>query len=323
MLMPSLQRLKSAGRELPREFNMSRIIVASKFISKSMLREALNAASRRIKRVLLRVLLALYDVLDPLFHFHEVSILCYHSISNAYLDTAVTPEAFDQHLTILEKSGANFVSLQQILAWRAGAGTLPRRAVALTFDDGYRDFRSTALPILRKHNAPATVFVVGDNAAFCARFGNDLSLLTSDECESIRTDPLVEMGYHSRTHADLAEISAADLEQECAPRFDARFFAYPGGRSSDAAINAVKNGGYAAALSIKRGLVSRGSNLFLLPRNTVLRDMAPWMVRAYSTRVIAWVAQSGLAPLSMLARVSVLTRMASPLVGRHRRDDGD
>jgi len=256
--------------------------------------EALNAASRRIKRALLRILLAFRDVLDPLVHFQEVSILCYHSISNTYLDTVVTPEVFERHLTVLEKSGAKFISLEQILAWRAGTGILPRRAVALTFDDGYRDFVSTVLPILKEHNAPATVFVVGDNAAFRARLGNDLSLLTSEESKSFRTHPLVEIGYHSRTHANLAEISTADLEQECAPRFGARFFAYPGGRYSDAAINAVQNVGYAAAFSIKRGLVSRSSDLFLLPRNSVLRGMPPWMVRALSTRVIEWASQSRL-----------------------------
>jgi peptidoglycan/xylan/chitin deacetylase (PgdA/CDA1 family) len=207
----------------------------------------LNAASRLIKRVLLRMLLALRDILDPVFQFQEVSILCYHSISNARLKSAVAPEAFDQHLTVLEKSGAKFVTIEQILAWRAGTGTLPRRAVAFTFDDGYRDFLSTVLPILKKHNAPATVFLVGDNGASRARLGNDLPLLSPEESNSLRADPLVEIGYHSRAHPNLAEIRTTDLEQECAPRFGARFFAYPGGRYSDAAIDAVKNCGYAAS----------------------------------------------------------------------------
>jgi peptidoglycan/xylan/chitin deacetylase (PgdA/CDA1 family) len=280
-----------------REYHVTRAILTSKIRSnfEAMRWEALNAVLRCIKRALLRILLAIRDVLGPLFHSHEVSILCYHSISNTYLDTAVAPEAFDQQLTVLEKSGAKFVPLEQILAWRAGTGILPRRAVALTFDDGYRDFRSTALPIRRQHKAPATVFVVGVDVASPAGLGNDLSLLTPEESKSLRTDPLVEIGYHSRTHANLAEISAADLEQECDPRSGARFFAYPGGRYSDAAINAVKNVGYEAAFSIRRGLVSSSSDVFLLPRNTVLRDMPPWTVRAYSTRVIEWVSQIGLA----------------------------
>ncbi len=255
----------------------------------------LNAASRRIKRVLLRFLLAFRDILDPLFQFQEVSILCYHSISNMPLDFTVAPEVFDQHLIVLEKSGAKFVTIEQILAWRAATGILPRYAVALTFDDGYRDFLSTVLPILKKHDAPATVFVVGDTGAAGARLGNDLPLLSPEEIDSLRTNPLVEIGYHSRAHPILGEIRTTDLEQEWAPGFGARFFAYPGGGYSDAAIDAVKNCGYAAAFSIKRGLVSESKDLFCLPRNTVVRNMPPWMVRAYSTRVIEWVSQLGLA----------------------------
>lgn len=38
-------------------------------------------------------------------------------------------------------------------------GKLPRRALSITFDDGYEDNHSVALPILRRHGLPATFFV--------------------------------------------------------------------------------------------------------------------------------------------------------------------
>lgn len=45
---------------------------------------------------------------------------------------------------------------------RLGSNSLPSRAACITFDDGYRDNFTNALPILRKYNLPATVFIATD-----------------------------------------------------------------------------------------------------------------------------------------------------------------
>src|SRR5262245_8496486 len=89
------------------------------------------------------------DLLAPLFDFQEVSILCYHSVSQSSHPTAVTLEQFSAHLEFLRKDGCVFVSLRDIEEWQKGRRTLPKRAVALTFDDGYADFESAVLPALR------------------------------------------------------------------------------------------------------------------------------------------------------------------------------
>jgi peptidoglycan/xylan/chitin deacetylase (PgdA/CDA1 family) len=43
---------------------------------------------------------------------------------------------------------------------RLGAGTLPRRSLALTFDDGYRNVVTNVFPVLKDLGLPATVFLV-------------------------------------------------------------------------------------------------------------------------------------------------------------------
>lgn len=56
------------------------------------------------------------------------------------------------------KDWFNVVPLDEAVR-RLQAGTLPARALAITFDDGYEDNASIALPILRRHGLSATFFV--------------------------------------------------------------------------------------------------------------------------------------------------------------------
>lgn len=71
----------------------------------------------------------------------------------------VSPATFDLHLSLLRR----YFSLVQLDDWvrQATAGeALPEQACAITFDDGWRDNFEHALPALRRHNAPATIFLV-------------------------------------------------------------------------------------------------------------------------------------------------------------------
>jgi hypothetical protein len=99
-----------------REYRMSRVIVTSKIRSnfeamrwerQTQLRAASRplAHSSRPERRARSVI--------PLSRSFDLNAI---TRSVTYLDTVVTPETFDQHLTLLEKSGAKFVSLEQILA---------------------------------------------------------------------------------------------------------------------------------------------------------------------------------------------------------------
>ncbi|HEX5576549.1 MAG TPA: polysaccharide deacetylase family protein [Gemmatimonadales bacterium] len=91
----------------------------------------------------------------------KVMILLYHRVPPApcfdpYL-LGVTPEHFGEHLEVLRRQGRPMHLRQVIQALKDG--NLPRRAVVVTFDDGYADNLNYAKPVLERFDFPATVFV--------------------------------------------------------------------------------------------------------------------------------------------------------------------
>jgi peptidoglycan/xylan/chitin deacetylase (PgdA/CDA1 family) len=73
------------------------------------------------------------------------------------------------HLAELRKH-FELVHLEDWLEWAKRGSALPSRACALTFDDGWRDNYEFALPVLTKHGAPATVFLVSSYIGTTYRF---------------------------------------------------------------------------------------------------------------------------------------------------------
>lgn len=89
-----------------------------------------------------------------------VVILMYHRVHDALADPwdlCVSPAHFDEQMQYLRRHHA-VLSLRRVTELLA-AGRLPRRAVVLTFDDGYADGLLAAKPILERWELPATFFV--------------------------------------------------------------------------------------------------------------------------------------------------------------------
>lgn len=87
-------------------------------------------------------------------------ILLYHRVYEAPSDPqllCVTPQHFAEHLEHLRRQ-YQVISLAD-LSKALREGRLPKRAVVITFDDGYADNLFNAKPILERYEAPATVFV--------------------------------------------------------------------------------------------------------------------------------------------------------------------
>lgn len=93
---------------------------------------------------------------------HRLLILCYHGISkydeHEWSDLYISPEMFRQRLELLVRLRCNVLPLSEA-AIRLRKGTLPDRAVVLTFDDGFHDFLSVAFPIIKGFGFPVTLYL--------------------------------------------------------------------------------------------------------------------------------------------------------------------
>ncbi len=89
-------------------------------------------------------------------------ILCYHGVANNDEDEwsglYMSSQTFRRRMEILDKSGCRVLPLAEALQ-RLAANTLPDRAVAITFDDGFHDSYSVAAPILASFGFPFTLYL--------------------------------------------------------------------------------------------------------------------------------------------------------------------
>jgi peptidoglycan/xylan/chitin deacetylase (PgdA/CDA1 family) len=110
-----------------------------------------------------------YAALEP-----GAVILAYHRVASPLSDPlllCVEPQNFSEQLDILHKV-FTVLSVRELAA-AAQAGKIPKRAVAITFDDGYADNLEIAVPLLERAGAPATVFITMGNVESRREFVDD------------------------------------------------------------------------------------------------------------------------------------------------------
>lgn len=157
-----------------------------------------------------------------------------------------------------------------------------RKRVALTFDDGYRDFHANVLPLLREYDAPATAFLVpgfldGDVRRLqAANAGHVYRTLTHAQVCELIDEPLVTVGNHTRTHHDLSVHEERDVLREeivggrdaLADRFGIEVdrFCYPFGRHNPTSRQQVRESHALAVRAESRRAIHPSDDRHLLPR---------------------------------------------------------
>ncbi|MBV8847422.1 MAG: polysaccharide deacetylase family protein [Bryobacterales bacterium] len=200
-------------------------------------------------------------------------ILTYHSLDVSGSVISVDPAVFRQHMSWLAQTGTQVVPLERIFESPG--------AVALTFDDGFRNFYELAFPVLQQYRFPATVFVV---TGYCAG-KNDwpsqpalphvptLPLMNWSELQNLAAAG-IDLGSHTINHSRMATLSDADTERELRASQEAiedrtgkpvMSFAYPYGESTPQIREAVRKR-FRVACGTKLAYVSPESDPAELPR---------------------------------------------------------
>jgi peptidoglycan/xylan/chitin deacetylase (PgdA/CDA1 family) len=87
-------------------------------------------------------------------------VLMYHKVNDLWPNPTSVPTAvFAEQMELLGELGYVPVSIDAVRDYYLAGAPLPRGAVLITFDDGYRDNLENALPVLQRHGYPAVVFV--------------------------------------------------------------------------------------------------------------------------------------------------------------------
>lgn len=148
-----------------------------------------------------------------------VPVMVYHSVSAApewlpwAANTSVRPDVFEAHLRVLRRGGWQVIPSQDLARARQEGRALPRRAVALHFDDAYLDNHVAAMPILRRYGMPATVFASTDFIDPSTGLRPEMDAgqgvqwdgyMNADELRAMDADPLFEVACHGTDHARVA-----------------------------------------------------------------------------------------------------------------------
>lgn len=205
----------------------------------------------------------------------RIPILMYHYVEHVRdkRDTIrqklnIYPETLSSQIKTLQDDGYTFLRMSEIGEIIDGKKQIPTKPIVLTFDDGYKDFYTDVLPVLQKHNVPATAYII-------TNFIGRPNYMTRKQLDTVQASGLVELGAHTIHHVDLPHVTEVFARKEIVKSKEALelwygspvvSFAYPNGRFSDNLEKLVKEAGFTNAVSTLPGSSIANENRFRLYR---------------------------------------------------------
>ncbi len=230
--------------------------------------------------------------------YQTVPILCYHRFGNSGGKMVVSPANFAAQLDWLARNDYHVIRLSQLAGYLEGRQALPRRSVVITIDDGYESVHRIALPLLRKHGFPATLFVYTD-------FIGAGDALSWAQLQDLAASDLVDIQAHSKSHRNLIERAAGETDAQYVQGLEAEarvprdvlerrlpvhvhHYAFPFGDANDLVLDALHRQQYQLAVTVNPGGNAFFAQPFMLRRTMIFgdHDLEAFKARLQTSRAI-------------------------------------
>ncbi len=219
------------------------------------------------------------DLHIPILMYHQIDARPARGVPLRGL--IVSPTSFAWQMALLKALGYQGLSMAALMPYLRGEKQ--GKVCGITFDDGYLNNLELALPVLQQYGFSATCYAVSGQLGGTNVWDQDKDIAPTALMNAQQLRQWVqagqEVGAHTRSHADLTQLSAAqaheeisrcksDLEQ--ATGTSVTQFCYPYGHFSAAHVEQVRQAGFAAATTTVRARATLQSSLWELPRVQVM-----------------------------------------------------
>ncbi|ATD54488.1 polysaccharide deacetylase family protein [Clostridium chauvoei] len=195
-----------------------------------------------------------YIELDPSEVY--VPILMYHSIAD--LDPTnnlmVPTSQFEEQVKWLKENGFTSMLMGDVIS-SLKTGKVPKKPVAITFDDGYVDNYTNAYRILKKYDMKATFFIITDNT------DKDPAYMSLNMLKEMKESGMA-IESHTANHLELDKLSREDKVYSIRQAKDFlknnlgienKYLCYPVGKCDNETIEVAKELGIEGAVTTQNG----------------------------------------------------------------------
>lgn len=195
--------------------------------------------------VLFLILLVIKTIYTNIIFKENMPVLAYHDVvKNPINETDMNIKQFEKQMKYLYNHNYKTLSIDEFYKFKKGK-KISGKKVLLTFDDGDESFYKNVVPILKKYNFKATIFVIQsavDNKGY----------LTKDQLKELKNNKYIDVESHSYSihngdAANSKDYNIYNNDMKINKNNKYKYYAYPFGIQNNNYIKALKNNNYKLA----------------------------------------------------------------------------